>query len=390
MGWSNEFFTEPRRLTSKLKHYVLERYVKEFAYYLGSTNRVVYYVDGFAGSGTYKETGEDGSPLLIARLARRLQTGPNSVTLRCINVEEDKGRFENLAAATADFMPDVVEQNLRGTFVGALPEILERIGNAAAFFFIDPFGTKHIAFKDLLPVFQRTATTEVLVNLQTDGIAKKAGWFANFDSPDAQKRETAPKLTVHPAAALDVSVAQLRAVWQDAMRKGGTDEFEERVRKWYTERIKDSERTSFRFSKSFKVLYRPDRESAVCFHLVFGTQREIGLFKMNNAMADALEDLYRDLYSNTLFPDHAEERDRETGREAVRRVIRNRFAAAPFTIDEVKLHCMQETDCLLKVGEYRKLVFEMRGAGELERVGTGPISNDTQFRVVPGSTIPLL
>ena len=389
MAWSDEFFDE-RRLTSKLKHYVLRRYVKEFAYHLSSTNPTVYYIDGFAGSGRYRDT-EDGSPRLIARLARELRAGSKPVTLRCINVEEHRGRFENLEAATQEFMPDVVEKNIRGTFVEAIPEVLERIGSAAAFFFIDPFGTKDIAFNDLLPVFRRPSKTEVLINLQTDGIAKKAGWFGNFDSTDAQKRELAKKMTVHLAAALDVSVERLRAVWQNAMQGGGTAEFEERVRKWYTQRIKTSKRTSFRYSKSFKVLYRPHREkSPVCFHLVFGTQRDIGLFKMNNAMAAALEDLYADVYRNTLFPEYAEEREQETGREAVRRVILTTFCAKSFTIGDVKLHCMQETDCLLREGEYRRLVLAMRSDGELERVDKGPLSNGSRFRVASTSPPRLL
>ena len=84
-------------------------------------------------------------------------------------------------------------------------------------------------------------------------------------------------------------------------------------------RIKNPQRTRFELSKSFKVLYRPDRESAVCFHLVFGTQRDTGLFKMNNAMANALEDLYEDLYRGTLFPEYADKRraaDRARGGSA--------------------------------------------------------------------------
>src|SRR5688572_1205662 len=125
MPWSDDFFDE-RRLTSKLKHYVLRRYVKEFAYHLGSTNPTVYYVDGFAGSGVYRESGEEGSPLLIARLARDLRTGLTPVTLRCINVEGDKGRFEDLEAATREYMPDVVERNISATFTEAIPEILQR------------------------------------------------------------------------------------------------------------------------------------------------------------------------------------------------------------------------------------------------------------------------
>src|SRR5438045_1523024 len=115
MAWDDEFFIR-RRLTSKLKHYVLRRYVKEFAYHLGSTNPTVYYVDGFAGSGVYEETAEDGSPLLIARLAQELRTGPNPVTLRCINVEDARRRFDDLEAATRPFIPEVVETNIRGTF----------------------------------------------------------------------------------------------------------------------------------------------------------------------------------------------------------------------------------------------------------------------------------
>lgn len=45
MAWSEKFFTQ-RRLTSKLKHFVLQRYVKEFALHLGSVRPLVYYVDG--------------------------------------------------------------------------------------------------------------------------------------------------------------------------------------------------------------------------------------------------------------------------------------------------------------------------------------------------------
>lgn len=55
-SWRQAFFTE-RRLTSKLKHLVLERYVKEFAYHLGSAYTTVYYVDGFAGPGAYQRHG---------------------------------------------------------------------------------------------------------------------------------------------------------------------------------------------------------------------------------------------------------------------------------------------------------------------------------------------
>jgi three-Cys-motif partner protein len=382
MDWSDEFFTG-RRLTSKLKHFVLRRYMKEFAYHLGSMNSTVFYVDGFAGAGVYEgPPREDGSPLLIARLAREIRTGPNAVTLRCINVEAIPGRFGSLEAATREFVPDVIEKNIRSTFVEAIPEILSLVGDAAAFFFIDPFGTKDIPFGELLPIFRRKARTEVLITLHTDGIAKKAGWFAKLDAPKVKDRENARKLTEHLAAALDTPLETLRSGWEESLAQGGTAAFEERVRRWYVRRLKNPKRTRFTCSKSFKVLYHPHRRSSVCFHLVFGTQNQIGLFKMNNAMAIALEDFYADVYSGTLFPEYAEEREQQIGREAVRREIRSHFASHDFSIEDVKLHCMQETDCVLKEGEYRKLVSDMRKHGELERTDSGRMTKSARFRVI--------
>jgi three-Cys-motif partner protein len=129
MERSDEFFNE-RRLTSKLKHLVLKRYVKEIAYHLGSTNPTVYYVDGFAGLGTYGPPPEDGSPLLIARLARELRIVPKPVRLRCINVEAKPKFFKSLEEATREFVPDVIDKNIHSTFVEAIPEILTHLGDA--------------------------------------------------------------------------------------------------------------------------------------------------------------------------------------------------------------------------------------------------------------------
>ena len=55
------------------------------------------------------------------------------------------------------------------------------------------------------------------------------------------------------------------------------------------------------------------------------------------------------------------------------------------SIEDVKLRCMQETDCVLKEGEYRKLVFDMRKKGQLERLDTGRMTKDARFRVKPRS-----
>jgi three-Cys-motif partner protein len=386
MEWSEQFFFTRRRLTSKLKHLVLQGYVKEFAYHLGSVRRVVYYVDGFAGAGTYSDAAirEDGSPLLIAKLAQQIKTSSRPFDLRCLNVESNRRRFASLESATEPFRPNIVENNYQASFVDVIPNILNRIADAPAFFFIDPFGTKDIAFNDLLPVFTRASTTEVLITLHTDGIAKKAGWFARENAKDPAVRAMARKFTAHLAAALDVPLEQLRSGWLDTGEKGDTEAFENRVLRYYLRRLR-SKRTRFKFAKPFRVLYYDPNElteKPVCFHLVFATSHEKGLFVMNDVMADALATFYREVYSDSFRPTFQVEYERQFGTEAVRREIQQSFSSKPFTIDQVKLHCMQDTDYLLSGAEYRSLILELARTGELKKLGKGVASNaHTRFEL---------
>jgi three-Cys-motif partner protein len=388
MAWDEQFFIQPR-LTSKLKHLVLRAYVKEFAYHLGSVRPVVYYVDGFAGAGVYGHGArtEDGSPLLIARLAQEISTYSRPVDLRCLNVESDLKRFRSLEAVTEPFRPGIVEKNYHGTFADAIPDVIKRIGNAPSFFFIDPFGTKDIAFSDLLPVFNRGSRTEVLITLHTDGIAKKAGYFARENAESATEKETVRKFTTHLAAALNIGLAKLRNGWLETGSKGDTEAFEARALSYYLQQLR-SQRTRFEFTKAFKVLYyRQDSfvEAPVCFHLVFATQHQQGLFEMNDAMADAIGAFYREVYSDSFIPTFEAELAQRMGAAAVRREIEKVFSSKPFTVDDVKRHCMQETDYLVKGSGYRKLILGMAHDRDLRKIGKGPISNSqTKFEFARG------
>jgi three-Cys-motif partner protein len=391
MQWSEQFFSEQRRLTSKLKHLVLQAYVKEFAYHLGSVRSLIYYVDGFAGAGIYGhgDDGEDGSPLLIAKLAEKISSSRSRpFQLQCLNVESNRRRFTSLEEATKPYGPEIVVKNYHASFVDVIPDILKRIDNAPAFFFIDPFGTKDIAFADLLPIFNRASRTEVLITLHTDGIAKKAGWFARENSPDPADQVRAQKLTTHLARALDVPLDELRQAWRKTNEEGNTTAFENRALLHYLRRLRSKKRTRFKFTKAFRVLYyRADtlKERPVCFHLVFATQHEKGLFEMNDSMVDALRTFYREVYSGSFIPTFEAEHEQLVGEAAVLREIEKVFSSKLFTVDDVKRHCMQETDYLLRGPEYRKLILSMVQSKELRKVGKGPISNNqTKFEFVRG------
>jgi three-Cys-motif partner protein len=392
-SWHDTFFDHPRQ-TSKLKHFILEPYFKEFAYHLGSARRTVYYVDGFAGPGGYRRTTgelEPGSPVLIATFAEHLRATNAPFTVKCLNVEADRARYRQLMDATAAFTGHSIEQNYSAAFTSVLDDILRRIGSAPAFFFLDPFGTKGLPFRDLLPLFHRVARTEVLITLHTDGIAKKAGWLTSLNDADLQKRKTALGLTENLAKALNLSRDELYAWWVACGGHNGsgwTAAFEQRVLRHYRTILRVPH-TSFRFTKAFPVYYyRPDappgEEAPVCFYLVFGTQHKKGLYEMNDCMVKALDRFYQQEYSHTFFPLFRDEVDKPKELARLQHEIVTRFRDTEFTIDEMKQHLMQESTALVSGKGYRDAVIELKRAGRLEQLDRGAVNNErTRFRVKP-------
>jgi three-Cys-motif partner protein len=327
---------------------------------------------------------EDGSPLLIAKLASQIKASQHPFDLRCLNVESNRKRFDDLETATAPFKPEIVECNFHASFEQVIPDVLARVAESPAFFFIDPFGTKGIAFAKLLPVFKRRWTNEVLITFHTDGIAKKAGWFRKEDSPDPIERDNARRFIDHLAAALNIQVGKLRDGWRETADKGNTAAFEDRAVRYYLRQLRSRE-TRFKYVKPFKVRYydpdEPLRHTPVCFHLIFATQHEKGLFKMNDAMADAVRKFHAEIYSASLLGPAVAELEQQESVKALEREIRGRFRGKTFTIDDVKREGMQTDYVLLRGSEYRKLILRMSN-GDLEKIDSGATSNSTtRFRI---------
>src|SRR6266487_3102223 len=107
---SQEDFFDKMHEWSDRKLKLLKAYVEPAAKILGRINRI-YYVDGFAGRGTYRD-GSIGSPIRIAELAQQFEREGKSYSFRCINVEENAEYFANLQKETAKFGSLV--QNLHG------------------------------------------------------------------------------------------------------------------------------------------------------------------------------------------------------------------------------------------------------------------------------------
>jgi three-Cys-motif partner protein len=144
---------------SERKLQLLKKYVDAADKILGSINQI-YYVDGFAGRGTYRD-GAKGSPIRIAELAQQYEREGKSYSFRCVNVEEDSEYFANLQEETTKF--GSIVQNLHGRFTDQLDYILRVIGNQPAIFFLDPFGIKGIDWSAVRKIINRAAPTDLWI-----------------------------------------------------------------------------------------------------------------------------------------------------------------------------------------------------------------------------------
>jgi three-Cys-motif partner protein len=181
---TEESFFDELKAWSEIKLRILVKYLEAYLHYRGRTNPRIYYIDGFAGTGRYGEDDpREGSPVLVAKLARRVAQEGRAYRLICINTELRTDRFGQLQECLAAFPPDVVRA-YPGAFRDRLPEILKAIGSAPAVFFLDPFGPKAITLTDLLPLLQR-ADTELLLNLNSVSLRRMAGFE---DSPQSGER----------------------------------------------------------------------------------------------------------------------------------------------------------------------------------------------------------
>ena len=173
-------FDQRRKNWSARKHAILTRYLGVFSTALSrmARDRPIWYVDGYAGAGYYRDMtdpnheAEPGSPVLAARIAAE-----KAIDLRCLNVEEDSDTFDSLRASTAEY-PDVI--NMNGNFCHLVESILQTIGHSPALFFLDPFGTQELPMEGVIEqISRRQSETDILLRYPTFAVARLAGAYLN-------------------------------------------------------------------------------------------------------------------------------------------------------------------------------------------------------------------
>jgi three-Cys-motif partner protein len=181
---------------TKIKHAILEKYLWAWLRILGKRVPLLYYIDGFAGKGSYQEKEpweiKPGSPVIAIKTYLEHKEKGVPYELKFINVEVDEANWQELEEVTRAFKSKADIDNKRGEFLDHIDEILLRIGSAFAFFFIDPFGISGIEFRELERVLARERT-EVLLNFSYYGLNRCLGELENLNHPDPKRKQKAER-----------------------------------------------------------------------------------------------------------------------------------------------------------------------------------------------------
>lgn len=161
---------------TRVKHVILEEYLKAWVPILGSQHPRVCYFDGFAGKGRYP-SGEEGSPLIAMRVAEEICSVGRAREVVCVFIEKDPENYADLLSSIAEARqryPSVRALDpIQGEFADVIANILKQVRArlAPSFFFIDPFGWSGVPF-DLVKEIMSLRRTEVFFTFMIRDIAR--------------------------------------------------------------------------------------------------------------------------------------------------------------------------------------------------------------------------
>lgn len=160
---------------TRVKHEILEKYLRAWIPILGKWHPRICYFDGFAGRGEYTAPAAPGSPVIAVRVAESLQEYFGEFV--CVNIEKDPDNFQNLQQIIKREIKRLRHGkkikicNYNAEFAAVVSGVLQETGArlAPSFFLIDPFGFSGVPFsivKDILQI----PRTEIFFTFMTQEI----------------------------------------------------------------------------------------------------------------------------------------------------------------------------------------------------------------------------
>jgi three-Cys-motif partner protein len=164
-----------------IKHCLLEEYLPDWAYKVGSQWDSLVYVDGFAGpwettSPNYEDSSFGIAVDALGKVGDVFRHRQRKLKVQCVLVEENKSAYGKLEAyAVSKKQANLDVTPLSGEFVDNLPAISKIARNAGTnpfkFVFLDPKGWSDIPMARIAS-FLKDRSCEVLINLMTRHIIR--------------------------------------------------------------------------------------------------------------------------------------------------------------------------------------------------------------------------
>ncbi|MEV4415425.1 three-Cys-motif partner protein TcmP [Catellatospora sp. NPDC049609] len=277
-------FFEEKRPAAILKHAILDNYIGPFAGKTGlySPGNRVAFIDGYAGEGRY-ESGDEGSPCLLMRHARRLAAMRRPRQLECFFVEDDPQVFAKLQQVVASEGAGLQIALAQGKAAAQLPSLLSQVAGLPALVFLDPFGLMVPFETAVMPFMARpagygTPPTETLINFNASTLRRIAGHL------------TSPKAFESTLVRMDevFGSADWRDIWLQHAPAGSTqaqrEAAETAVVTEYSRRLAKAAGSGFWYTEVFnRAGNRP------VYYLVFLTRHKDGMSSFAEALSLGLE-----------------------------------------------------------------------------------------------------
>jgi three-Cys-motif partner protein len=221
MCWQGSRFAEgavpvwslDRAPQTRAKLRILADYLKAWATIIKDYFEVAYYVDGFAGAGTYtlrgvRVCGSPGIAAMVGALASKAAGSKGDCfELRCRLTEVDASTCETLRTTCAEWPQQDIQIRCEA-FSNALPGIAaelaaernarrrradRRARKVAALFFVDPFGIAGLSLDPLRGILAQP-NTEALINLNVPSVRRHIGQVEQLGTDDPKRMHAARKL----------------------------------------------------------------------------------------------------------------------------------------------------------------------------------------------------
>ena len=304
---------------SRGKHHILQRYIRAWLPIMSTSNARIVIVDGFAGPGRYLG-GEEGSPLILLNAYLNHQYRPKmTAEVVYLFIEEREDRVDHLRSEIANIaLPDNVKVHLRhGRYEDIFGSQLQEIRSegkqlAPTFAFIDPFGYSD-ASMDLTGQFLEFHGCEVLVYMPLPFVARfvtRVGQEHAMTSLfGTDKWKEAADLTG------DRRRIFLHDLFREQLRSRGS-----------------------KFVRSFEI----QSDASHGYDLFFGTNHELGLSRMKEAMW-SLDPITGQRFADSTTTDQLVLFQDIVDVKPLEAAIRDHFGTRPFAIEDVERFTLVDT-----------------------------------------------